>query len=113
MTIYTTWRDIKLKNARNCNIGHLNIKSIRNKFDAIECILSERIAHIFAISESKLDYSFPSSQFSVTDFSIHRKDRNRHGRGVLIYVRSDIPRRRRLDLEPEPQKSYDNEVLVI
>ena len=103
----------RIKNARNCIIEHLNVNSIRNKFDAIECILSEGLTDIFAISESKLDYSFPLSQFSVTDFSIHRKDRNRHGGGVLIYVRSDIPHRRRLDLEPEPQKSYDNEVLVI
>ena len=103
----------RIKNARNCIIGHLNVNSIRNKFDAIECILSEGLADIFAISESKLDDSFSLSQLSVTDFSIHRKDRNRHGGGVLIYVRSDIPHRRRLDLEPEPQKSYDDEVLVI
>ena len=66
-------------NPRNSIIGHLNINSIRDKFDAVECILSEGLADIFAISERKLNDSFPLSQFSVTDFSIHRKDRNRHG----------------------------------
>ena len=76
-----------IKNARNCIIGHLNVNSIRNKFDAIECILNEGLVDIFAISESKLDDSIPLSQFSVNDFSIHRKDRNKYGGGVVIYVR--------------------------
>ena len=61
----------RLNNPRNCIIGHLNINSIRNKFDAVECVLNEGLLDIFAISESKLDDSFHLSQFSVTDFSIH------------------------------------------
>ena len=69
----------RLDNPRNCIIGHLNINIIRNKFDAVECVLNEGLLDIFAISESKLDDSFPVSQFSVTDFSIYRKDRNRYG----------------------------------
>ena len=100
-------------NPRNCIIGHLNINSIRNKFDAVECILSEGLADIFAISETKLDDSFPLSQFSVTDFSIHRKDRNRHGGGIMLYVRSNIPHRRRIDLEPEPIKCCGTEMMII
>ena len=63
----------RLNNPRNCIIGHLNINSIRNKFDAVECSLNEGLLDIFAISESKLDDSFPLSQFSVTDFSIKQK----------------------------------------
>ena len=101
-------KDYRIKNARNYIIGHLNVNSIRNKFDAIECILSEGLVDIFAISESKLDDSFPLSHFNVTDFSNHRKDRNRHGGGLMIYVCSEIPHRRRLDLEPVTQNSYDN-----
>ena len=31
----------------------------------------------------------------------------------MTYVRSDIPHRRRLDLEPSTLNSYENEVLVI
>ena len=50
--------------------------------------ISEGLVDIFAISESKLDGSFPLSQFSVTDFSNHRKDRNRHSGGLMIYMRS-------------------------
>ena len=91
-------------NPRNCIIGHLNINSIRNKFDAVECILIEGLADIFAISETKIGYSFLLSQFSVTDFSIHRKNSNRHEGGIMLYVRSNNPHRRRIDLGPKPMQ---------
>ena len=52
-------------------------------------VLNEGLLDIFAISESKLDDSFPLCQFSVTDFSIHRNDRNRYGGGIMLYVRSN------------------------
>ena len=88
-------------NPKNCIIGHLNINSIRYKFDAVQCLLQGGLLDIFAISESKLDESFPLPQFKVNDFSLHRKDRNKHGGGILLYMRCDIPHRRRYDLEPE------------
>ena len=42
-------------NPKNCIIGHLNINSIRNKFEAFECILNDGLIDIFALSESKID----------------------------------------------------------
>ena len=86
-------------NPKNCIIGHLNINSIRNKFEAVKCVLNDGLMDIFALSESKIDESFPNAQFIVNDFSLHRKDRNRFGGGILLYMRSDIPHRRRYDLE--------------
>ena len=38
-----------INHPRNCIIGHLNINSIRNKFDAVECILNEGLLDVFAI----------------------------------------------------------------
>ena len=47
---------------------------------------------ILLISETKLDDSFPTSQFYIPDFgSLFRLDRSMHGRGHLLYVRNDIP----------------------
>ena len=44
------------------------------------------------ISETKLDESFPTSQFFMNGFSSpHRLDRNRNGGGILLYIRKDIP----------------------
>ena len=65
----------RINHPRNWIIGHLNTNNIPNKFDAVECMLNEDLLDILAISEFKLDDLFPSSQFSVTDFSTYR---NRH-----------------------------------
>ena len=93
-----------LKNLRYCNpknmiIGHINVNSIRNKFDPIHSILQNGLCDIFALSETKLDESFPTAPFHITNFVLHRKDRNAHGGGVITYIRSDLPHRRRFDIE--------------
>ena len=47
---------------------------------------------ILLISETKLDDSFPSSQFSIAGFSQPiRMDRNEYGGGIMLYLREDIP----------------------
>ena len=63
--------------------------------------------------QSKIDESFPNAQFIVNDFSLHRKDRNRFGGGILLYMRSDIPHRRRYDLELNSQVSHGVEIMII
>ena len=46
---------------------------------------------ILIITETKLDDTFPGSQFHIDGFSKpYRLDRNRNGGGVIIYVREDI-----------------------
>ena len=50
---------------------------------------------ILLISETKLDESFPPSQFTVTGYRPpFRLDRTTDGGGVIIYVRDDIPCKR-------------------
>ena len=47
---------------------------------------------ILMISETKIDNSFPISQFTMTGYSIpFRLDRTSHGGGILLFVREDIP----------------------
>ena len=47
---------------------------------------------ILIITETKLDDTFPVSQFHIDGFSKpYRLDRDRNGGGVIIYVRVDIP----------------------
>ena len=55
-----------LKNLRYCYpkymiIGHVNINSLRNKYDPIRSILQNGLCDIFTLSETKLDESFPLS----------------------------------------------------
>ena len=47
---------------------------------------------IMLFSETKIDESFPSSQFFISGFSPpFRSDRSIYGGGLLLYVRKDIP----------------------
>ena len=44
------------------------------------------------ISETKIDESFPKGQFLIKGFNEpFRLDRDRHGGGILLYIREDIP----------------------
>ena len=71
-------------------IGHININSIRNKFEILKSMLSE-VLDVLMITETKLDDSFPEQQFHIEGFNIpFRLDRNRHGGGLLLYVRNNI-----------------------
>ena len=86
----------KLDNLRKNNhgrliIGHLNINSLRNKFEALKSLIQGKV-DIFVVSETKLDESFPRGQFAIEGYSTPiRFDRNNEGGGIIIYVRSDIP----------------------
>ena len=47
---------------------------------------------IFMVSETKIDMSFPTSQFVIQGFAApFRLDRTNTGGGILVYVRDDIP----------------------
>ena len=83
-------QSLRLKNVDRIIIGHLNINSIRNKIGALGDLIGDRI-DIFLISETKIDQSFPPAQFHINGFSDpYRLDRNEHGGGLLLYIRSDI-----------------------
>ena len=82
-------------------IGHLNINSIRYKFDFLKEIIGDNI-DILLISETKIDDSFPVGQFIINRFHTpFRKDRNDKGGGLIFFIRDHIPCRRiHLDFSP-------------
>ena len=45
---------------------------------------------ILAINESKLDDSFIDVEISIPGYTIERKDRNRYGGVVALYVRESL-----------------------
>ena len=86
-------------NLKNLKIGHLNINSIRHKFQPLAQALNKGMLDILSIQESKLDNSFPMAQFSINGYKCYRKDVTCNCGGLLIYVRSDLPQRRLQELE--------------
>ena len=87
----TQLKNIRLKNTNRVIIGNLNINSLPNKFAQLQEIVL-MYADILILKETKLDDSFPTSQFMVDGFSKpYRQDRNRNGSGIMIYICDDIP----------------------
>ena len=50
-------RNLELSNANKIVIGHLNINSIRNKFDSFKYLIDEN-TYIILLSETKLNDAF-------------------------------------------------------
>ena len=97
-TCFESTRIYKSKHKNNLIFAHLNLNSLKKKHDEI-CMLVENNIDIMFLSETKLDHTYTSSMFSIDKYCIVRQDRTAHGGGLLIYIRSDIANRRRLDLE--------------
>jgi len=77
------------------NIGYININSIRNKLEGLNSTIGNRF-DVLAIAESKLDSSFPNSQFLIQGYKApFRIDMSDKSGGLLVYVRIGIVSRYR------------------
>ena len=84
-------KTIRLKDINRVIIGNLNTNSLTVTFAQLQEIVLKYV-DILILTETKLDDSFPTSQFMVDGFSMpYRQDRNRNGGGIMIYIRDDIP----------------------
>ena len=80
-------KDQRLSNVDRNIVAQINVNSIRNKFDVLMTGILNK-ADILLISETKLDETFPTRQFSTW---IYGFDRNDFEVGLLASVRKDIP----------------------
>ena len=84
---------LKTKYEGNIKIGTLNINSIAalGKFEGLVTLINGNV-DVLVITETKLDSTFPNSQFFIPGYKPpYRLDRNRHGGGVMVYVKNHIP----------------------
>ena len=86
-------KEMRTQNFSNVIIVNLNIDSLTFEFDELRLVVTG-ISNILIITETRLEDTFPLSQFHIDDFSTpYRLDRNRNTGGILIYIREDIPGR--------------------
>ena len=81
--------------------------------DIIQHMLQCRYIDILALCETKLDDSFSIGQFDVLDYNCVRRDRSSNGGGLMYYIRSDIPHRRRDDLEQAVDSQLGLELIIM
>ena len=77
----------RLQFLHNPLIACSNINSLRNKVIDLGEILEDLPLDYLVISETKLDESFPNSQFKLNEYEIRaRRDRHKHGGGLTEFV---------------------------
>ena len=90
---HTSNKDLKSLRIRNLNkivLGHLNINSIRNKFNFLTYQVQGSI-DILMISETKLDENLPPGRFLLDGYSVpFLSDRDGNSGGILSFIREDI-----------------------
>ena len=75
---------LRKDNLNKLIFAHLNINSIRNKFDSLADIIKDNI-NILMISETKVDDTFLDGQFFLDGFGKpFRLDRKRTGGGCYV-----------------------------
>ena len=92
----------RLKYPTNPLIGYLNINSLRNKIIDVREVIGKLSLDYFVISETKLDESFPSAQFNISNCEIrNRRDRDKNGGGLIEFVRKGFITKRLKDYETQ------------
>ena len=73
-------------NQRGIKFCHLNIHSLEYKIDELNILLRNELFDIICLNETLCDSSIPDSELNIDDFVLFRKDRNRRGGGVAMYI---------------------------
>ena len=79
-------------------ISSINVNGLLKNINELKLLVDEEDLNILAINETKLDNETSNEIISIDNFDLRRKDRNRHGGGVTIYIRDDIKYLQRYDL---------------
>ena len=91
---------------------HLNVRSLIPKLDEIKLLLLKRNITVLALSETWLNDSVSDSEIDIHGYVVVRKDRNRHGGGVCLYVNCNIAFNPRIDLNIHDLESVWIELIL-
>ena len=93
-------------------MASLNVVSLTSHIDEIRIWSSQQNLDLLAINETRRLYSSISNdQIKLPGYVILRNDRNRHGGGVCIYIRSSINYKARPDLGADNIEALCIEIL--
>ena len=71
-------------------IGCLNIRGLLNTIDEMRTIVTKCNFDVMGICETFLDDNVTDNEICIEGYIIVKKNRNRHGGGVLIYIKEGI-----------------------
>ena len=82
-------------------VGHINITSLPKYIDLLRMYLIDQPFHVLSINETRLNENISDDSDKICGYEIFRKDRNREGGGVVLYVQTALNANVRLNLVPD------------
>lgn len=73
---------------------HLNVNSLQNKIEEVRMLVEQFEAHVVFLGETKIDGTYPNSQFAIKNYYLYRNDRVKGGGGLMAYFSSVLPSKR-------------------
>ena len=68
----------------------MNARSLLSKLDELRVLCLVNNYDIVCIVESWLSQDISDSELAITGYTIFRRDRNRHGGGIIIFVKDTL-----------------------
>ena len=94
-------------------IGCLNINSLGDKIIDLREIIETFKPDYFVVAETKINFEFPSAQFTVNEYEIGaRRDRDEYGGGLMGFVRRGLICKRLLRYETKTSESIASEITI-
>ena len=75
---------------KNFSILYTNCRSLLPKLDSLRVEALSSRPHVIALTETWIDSSISDHEIFIPGYSSVRKDRSRHGRGILLYITESI-----------------------
>ena len=97
---------------KGLHILHANVRSLSSKLSKIRSLLTRTRTSIFAATETWLDSTIGDGEIAVPGFNVIRRDRDRNGGGVALFVKSNLSFNPRPDLSIDHAESLWVEILL-
>ena len=85
--------------------------SLVKHIDDLRVYTSDQRLDILSINETRLDSSIKDEEVELSGYKIIRRDRNRFGGGVALYVRNSINVNFRSDLSTDKLEAISIEII--
>ena len=107
------WKGFKMIDWSFCIINLLLINSLRNKVIDLGEILKDLPLDYLVISKTRLNESFPNTQFKLNSYEVREKrERNKHGGWLIEFVRQGFICKRLKKYEPNCSESICSEFTI-
>ncbi|XP_033107617.1 uncharacterized protein LOC117109396 [Anneissia japonica] len=71
---------------KGLSVMGLNIVTLTGKFDNFKHLIENNSIDVIVLNETRLDNTISDRDVNINEYDIYRKDRNREGGGVAMYI---------------------------